>query len=141
MQALITWDKNWAEVPAVAELPGEEEWGPQKSRRRDSYYPWQENRNNISNVYQAGSHMAGPLLSTSCLDHVVLPNDSERQVLPLGPSPHALCPFYRKLRLQEVEVTSHGLKQRLLLIIPAQKGSALAGTWQANPLMVQRDTW
>lgn len=98
MQALITWDKNWTEVPAVAELPGEEEWGPQKSRRRDSYYPWQENRNNISNVYQAGSHMAGSVLSTSCLDRVVLPSDSEATAA-LGPISPCLVPI-----LQETEV-------------------------------------
>lgn len=46
VRVLIAGDKNWAEGPAVAKLPGEgEPSGPDKSDQR-RYYSWQENINN-----------------------------------------------------------------------------------------------
>lgn len=42
VRVLITGDKNWAEGPAVTELPGEGEWGPEKRGQR-RYYSWREN--------------------------------------------------------------------------------------------------
>lgn len=128
----------------MAELPGEGKVGSRRRAVRDVTITGKKIITiiiAISNICQAGTVGLGPVPRLVYLAD--LHNSPRMQV-------QLLCPFYRKLRLQEVNCCPRShvakwqrLKRRLLLFTPsAQRGSAFAGIWEAirsNPLIVQRD--